>query len=314
MKLKKPKFWDFKKPNFLSFLLLIFTVPLLLNNFFLNLKNKKKIINLRTICIGNIYLGGTGKTPTTIELYKILKKQNYNVSTAKKFYKSQEDEQNLLKKETDLICYDTRKSIIHKAIHEKKEVLIFDDGLQDKNITYDMQFVCFDSNTWIGNGQLIPAGPLREKISSLKKYDGVFLKNSKNKYYNEILKNINSRIEIFNTEYQISNLNQFNLNFDYMIFSGIGNPNDFKNILVENKFNIKDELIYPDHFNYTLKDIEFIKKRANDINAGIITTEKDYMRIKKENRNGINFLKINLKIHDEKRLINFINDNINDKS
>ena len=61
------------------------------------------------------------------------------------------------------------------ALNKSKEVIIFDDGLQEKDIDYDLKIVCFKNKNWIGNGQLIPAGPLREKIESLKKYDVVFL-------------------------------------------------------------------------------------------------------------------------------------------
>ena len=98
MKFKKPIFWDLKKPSFISNILLPFTIIIKLNNFLLNLKSKKKVQKIKTICIGNIYIGGTGKTPTTIKLFQILKKLTDNLSTAKKFYKSQNDEQIILKK------------------------------------------------------------------------------------------------------------------------------------------------------------------------------------------------------------------------
>ena len=63
---------------------------------------------------------------------------------------------------------------LKKAIEEKYEVAIFDDGLQDKTISYDLSFVCFNKKNFIGNGRLIPAGPLRERLSSIKKYKNVF--------------------------------------------------------------------------------------------------------------------------------------------
>jgi len=73
MMLKKPKFWDYKKPNYISYLLRPFTLPIIINNFFFNLvKNDKKYQNIKTICLGNIYVGGTGKTPLSIKISKIL--------------------------------------------------------------------------------------------------------------------------------------------------------------------------------------------------------------------------------------------------
>ena len=85
----KPKFWDLKKPNLLSKILIIFTFPLIINNFLAKLKTKEKFKNIKIICIGNIYLGGTGKTPSVIKVYNLLKKLDFKVATAKKFYKSQ---------------------------------------------------------------------------------------------------------------------------------------------------------------------------------------------------------------------------------
>ena len=112
MKFKKPKFWDLKEPNLISYLLLPFTLPIILNNFFLKFKSTKKNHAIKTICVGNIYLGGTGKTPTVMKIYQILKDLEINVSTAKKFYSSQYDENVILKKKTNFLTPKKRKEII----------------------------------------------------------------------------------------------------------------------------------------------------------------------------------------------------------
>ena len=98
-----------------------------------------------------------------------------------------------------------------------------------------------------------------------------------------------------------------------MFFCGIGNPSNFKNTLLKNKFNIIDEIIFPDHFDYKNKDIKNIKDRARKNNACIITTEKDYVKISQTDNNDINFLEIDLKIEDEDKLIKFINSKLNEK-
>ena len=306
MNIKKPKFWDFKKPNLTSYLLIPFTIPLLINNFFLNKKNKK-IREIKSICVGNIYIGGTGKTPTAIKLYEILKKIEPQICTGKKFYSNHEDEKIILEKKTNLISEESREKIIQIAIKEKQKIIIFDDGLQDKKLDFDLKFVCFEAENWIGNGELIPAGPLREKISSLKKYDAVFLKDSElNKNVQEIIKNYNQNIEVFHTSYQIKNFHSFDLSKKFLVFSGIGNPKNFINILNKNNFEIIDQIIFSDHYNYKKEDIDFIKDRAKKINAEIITTEKDFVKISKFDNKNINFLEIDLKIENEKKLINFI--------
>ena len=308
MQIIKPKFWDLKKPNLLSYLLLPFTIPVRINNILLDLKSKKKDQRIKTICVGNIYVGGTGKTPTTIKLYQLLKQQGFEVVTANKNYKKHLDEKIILEKKTETISSKDRKEIIDKAISMKKKILIFDDGLQDKKISYDIEFVCFDQKNWLGNGLLLPSGPLREKIKSLKKYSCVFLKKNGEDISNKIqlIKNINPNIKIFYTHFEPLNIDQFDKSEKYLIFSGIGNPNDFKSLLIKNKLNIIDEIIYPDHYMYNESDIIRIKKHANNLGAKIITTEKDYVKISHLDKEDINFLEVDLVIDNEKKLTDFI--------
>ena len=308
MKFKKPLFWDLEKPNILSNILNPLTFFIKINNYILNLKKKKLSQKLKTICIGNIYLGGTGKTPTTIKLYNYLKKLNIKVSTAKKFYNKQNDELKILEEKTNLISGKTRGEIISIAKQKSRELLIFDDGLQDKYVTYNLEFVCFDTNNWIGNGRLIPAGPLREDLKSLKKYDGVFLKdeNDNTSSIISLIKSINPNIEIFKTNYKITNLDKFNLSDNFLIFSGIGNPESFKRILKKKDFRILKEIIFPDHYQYTEKDVKEIQFLADKMNAKIITTEKDFVKIRNFQNKNIKFLEVELEIFAKKELLEFI--------
>ena len=308
MNLKKPSFWDFKKPNLLSYFLLPLTLPIIIRNFFFTTLKKKKFTEIKTICVGNIYLGGTGKTPLCIKIYEILKEKNLNVATVKKFYKKQKDEQLLLQKKTTNITANTRKEAVLESIKKKHSILIFDDGLQDSQIDYDKKLVCFKSDNWIGNGQIIPAGPLREKISSLKRFDAIFLNGNKdyNKELKEKILRINSNIKIFQTNYKISDINKYDLNSEYLIFSGIGEPKDFKNLLIENGFKIKKEIIFSDHFEYTSKEINKILDLAKNENLKILTTEKDYMKLSQSLNKEISFLDIDLEIENQKELINFL--------
>jgi len=312
MKIIKPKFWDKKRPNFFSYLLLPFTLLLTVNNFFRNYSPKLKTKKIKTICVGNIYLGGTGKTPTVIKLFEILKTFNEKVAIAKKFYTSQIDEITLLKKKTSLIIGNKRTEIIRDALKKKNNVLIFDDGLQDKNIDYDLKIVCFDALNWVGIGLLFPAGPLREKIDSLKKFDAVLLKNLTNPdfKFDALIKKINPSIKIFNSIYKIKNFKDFDLSKKYLIFSGIGNPNSFKKILINNHFKIFDENIYPDHYKYNDNDISNIINKANNLNLDIITTEKDFVKIPNKFHNKIKFLSIDLEFYEEEKLINFLKSKI----
>ena len=313
MNFKKPIFWDLKKPNIFSYLLLPFTIPVIINNFFLGIQKKYKFSKIKTVCIGNIYLGGTGKTPLTIKLYNIIKKMGFDVITAKKFYSNQIDEQNLLKAKTKSIVSKRRIDAINQAVNNSNQVIIFDDGLQEKKIDYDLKIVCFKKKNWIGNGQLIPSGPLREKIENLKNYDIVFLngKDDNTENIREIIHRLNPKIEIFESDYIIQNLKELDINSNYLIFSGIGDPVSFKEILLENNISVVKEIIFPDHYKYKKKDIENILQESKKLNAKILTTEKDFIKLSVDDVREINFLKIELKIVKEEKFINFINDKLN---
>ena len=312
MNLKKPIFWDSPKTNFISYLLIPFSLPIILRNFLFKFIKKEKSPNIKTICVGNIYLGGTGKTPLTIKIYEILKKLDNKVATVKKNHSNQKDEQILLKQKTSLIIAKSRKNAIQQGINQSYDILVFDDGLQEAKIDFDIKLVCFKSKNWIGNGRLLPAGPMREKISSLKRFDAVFLNgNSSNfeKIENQI-KKINSNIKIFRTLYKISNIQKYDLNSKYLIFSGIGNPSDFKDILLENKFDVTREMVFPDHYDYDLNDFEKIQNSARNESLKILTTEKDYMKIDLDLSKNIKFLKIDMHINNEEELINYLKQSI----
>ena len=316
MILKKPKFWDLKKSSFLVYLFYPLTIFVKINNIISSFIPKKKFTQIKTICVGNLYIGGTGKTPTTLFLYNLLNKMSFNPVTAKKFYNNQIDEQKFLKDNSNFISCSNRKEIVKKAIEMKYDLIIFDDGLQEKWINYDIKFACFDSEKWIGNGYLIPSGPLREKINTLKNYHGIFLKivnnDSNLDYIYKKIKNINPNIEIFESNIQIKNINKFDINKNYIIFSGIGNPDSFRKLLLKNQFKIIEEINFPDHYNYQDKDISEIINKANSNNAEIITTEKDFKRIPQNFKEKISFLEINMKIKDENKLVQFLKTKINE--
>ena len=250
----------------------------------------------KKICVGNIYVGGTAKTPLTIKIYQILNKLDINACTIKKFYKSHYDEQKMLSEKTKLYCEKNRIDGLNKAILDNKDVAIFDDGLQDRLINYDLKIVCFNDLKLIGNGFLIPAGPLREKINSISKYDMAFINGNEvdNSKLKLLLKTYNANIEIFETNYKAINIKEFNINDEYMVFSGIGNPESFRQTLINNNIKITKEVIFPDHYNYTHKDIDQIKYQAKKFNLKILTTEKDYIKIKSIDNNDIRYLKVEL--------------------
>ena len=298
MKLKKPKFWDYEKPNLISNIL--FPISKIFEIFANIKKRKTNIKNIKTICVGNIYLGGTGKTSISIELKKILDGLNIKSCFIKKYYKNQKDEQNLLKKFGKVFVDKSRLKALENANLEKYQVAIFDDGLQDKNLNYDLSFVCFNKKNFIGNGRMIPSGPLRENLNKLNKYKNIFLNGNDENKKNLIEKitHLKSNLNIYESKYIPLNINDFNLNENYIIFSGIGNHQTFVDMLKINKFIIIKNFEYPDHYDYTKNDIDNLKKIAMENNAKIVTTEKDYLRLNIELRKNINYLAVYLKIDE----------------
>ena len=239
MNLKKPKFWDYKYPNIFAYLFL----PLAyLVQFFkiLQKRNNNKNLKIKTICVGNIYIGGTGKTSLSIKINEILNKKKIKSCFVKKYYENQLDEQKLLKKNGRLFLASKRLNALRQAEKGNYEVAILDDGLQDSSIKCDIDLVCFNNINWIGNGMTIPSGPLRENINNLKKYKNIFLNGNLENLENlkkQILK-INPNINIYFGKYEPKNLNEFNLQDKYLAFSGIGNHQTFISMIKNYGFKI----------------------------------------------------------------------------
>jgi len=303
MKLKKPKFWDYQKPNLYSYLLLPFSI---IFNLISKLRLKPRALNsqIKTICVGNIYVGGTGKTSLAIRIKEIFEEENIKVCFVKKFYLDQADEQKLLNKNGRLFTSIKRATALNEAISNGYKVAIFDDGLQDVSIKYDLEIVCFNNLNWIGNGFTLPSGPLREDINNLKFYDNVFLNGNEENLIDikDKIKKINPKIKINQGRYVPLNIKDFDTNLNYLAFSGIGNHKTFIDMLKNNNLKIIHDLEFPDHYQYLEKDFIKITDNAKNCNAKIITTEKDYMRLDAFDKTEILFIESNLEILDE---INF---------
>ena len=299
MKLIKPKFWETK--NFISLILYPLSIITYLVNITKTFSTKKKF-EIKTICIGNIYIGGTGKTSLAIEINELLRKK-FKTVFIKKNYKNQLDEINLLNNKGNIISASSRESALLSAVNKKYQLAILDDGLQQKNINYDLKIVCFNSEYGTGNEFMLPAGPLRENLDIIKNYDLIFLNGEKkNKKLLSKLKSINKNSKIFEGKYKPLNLKKFNLKKKYLMFCGIGNPHEFEKTLIKYKFKICEKIIFPDHYKLTNIDLKKLNDKAKKEKSLLITTEKDFFRLNKTQRKNIKFLKIKLEIKNKKNL------------
>ena len=302
MKFFKPKFWDKNQISLFAILLFPITLLIKLLNFFRRLLIKTYHCSIPVICVGNIYLGGTGKTPFCIELFSILKNLNKNPVFIRKKYESFQDEINLLKQIGPTYESSKRINAVNDAIQSKADIAILDDGFQDFSVKKDLSIVCFNEKQWIGNGMVVPSGPLREELSALKRASCVIINGKKNADIENQIFNKNKEIKIFYTKYRAQNIVEFE-NKKVTAFAGIGNPINFFNLLKDNNIDILEKISFPDHYNYFNKDLEKLINKANENNTILLTTEKDYLRIDENYRKNINYVKIKVEIENQNQLI-----------
>ena len=307
MKIKKPKFWDNKKLSFLAIILIPISLLYLFFSYIDKLK-KKKYFKIPVICVGNIYLGGTGKTPLVIEIFKILKYLGKNPGFIKKYYNYIQDEINILEKTGPTFVSKKRNEAIKKLINNNHDVAILDDGFQDFTMNKKFSLICFNSRQWIGNGLPLPSGPLRELFSSIKRAECIIINGEKDiNFESKILKEKN--VKIFYSKYVPTNIDKFK-NLKIIAFAGIGNPLNFFDLLNRYNLNVIDTISYPDHYNYNDDDLNFLLKKAEKLDATLLTTEKDYLRLDNNLKKNIELLKVELEIENKKEFTELIKSNI----
>ena len=302
MKLFKPKFWKSNK-NFFTILLiplsLITWVYIILKKTFI----QKVEFNIPVICVGNIFIGGTGKTPLSIHIARKLSENGKNPAIVRKYYKSHIDEHKMiLSYYNKLILNLSRSKGIYEALEKGYDAVILDDGFQDYKIKKNLSIICFNSNQLIGNGYLFPSGPLRESLGSLRNANILIINGDRSLDFEQKILKIQKDLKIYYSNYKPLNIQEFK-NKKLLVISGIGNPENFFKILKDNQMNIQKKMVYPDHYEFTknemLKIIEYAKK--NDFQ--IVMTEKDYYKIKDFSLENIKYLKVKLEIEKEEEFI-----------
>ncbi len=312
MKLYKPKFWE-KKNNFISIILLplVFLVKIIV--YFKRKFTSEINFKIPIICVGNIYIGGTGKTPLSIFIAKEIKKAGKNPAIIRKFYRGHSDEHLLIKKYfSNLILDKSRINGIKLSLKKGHDFAILDDGFQDYKIKKTISILCFNQRQLIGNGLLFPAGPLRESLNSLKRADIVIINGKKDGNFEKLVLKKNKNIDIFYSNYRPTNINHFK-NEKLMAVAGIGNPDNFFELLHDNDLHVYEKLIFPDHHKFSKPDISKIIDISAKKKLKIIMTEKDFYKIKDLNLPNFDYLKVELEIENKEKLIKKIL-NINDKN
>ena len=307
VKIFKPKFWDNEKFNFFSLILFPFSLVTLLIIYFKKHFIIKRKFKIPIICIGNIYIGGTGKTPTSIWLAQEISKLGFRTAILRKLYKNHYDEYNQIKNSySNLIVNKNRIKGLTELENNGYDLAILDDGLQDYKIKKDLSIVCFNSNQLIGNGLVIPAGPLRESLKAIENADLVLINGEKNEQFEKKLLKINRKLKILYSSYKPTNIEEFK-NHNLLALAGIANPENFFKLLEKNNLIIREKLIFPDHYKFDKSEIQNIIAKAEKNNLKIVMTEKDFFKVNNFNLDNINYLKVSLEIPNKKDIINEIN-------
>lgn len=270
--------------------------------------------NCQVISVGNITLGGTGKTSLVEFIAQYLKKQGRKIAIISRGYKrkltacsayqltayeTMGDESYMLKtklKDVPILVDANRRRAIKRAISDYAvDTVILDDAFQQWRIKKDLEIVTIDATEPFGNRYLIPRGILREPLSSLVRADiFVLTKTNLNPDIQDIkdyLNSINPLATIVESMhnptgfYALSKSDEL-LNTDTLkgrtvtLFSGIGDPDSFENLIISMGVNVGLVFRFPDHHCYSQKDLDNIIRQSQSKNIDtVITTEKDAARL-----------------------------------
>lgn len=299
----------------------IFYLVLSLRKYFYEINVfKSNKVKVPVIVIGNITLGGTGKTPIIICLAKAFQKKKLNIGVIARGYKSKlshvrevlessnyldvGDEPLLLKKKLECPLYVganrfmTAKKLLDD--YPNTDIILSDDGLQHYNLLRDFEIIVVDGMRAFGNKFLLPVGPLREPLVRLKNVDAVIINGSSKtdkKIFNVFLAKELEEKFFFSVNRKKKIRCDKLKDKEIIAMTGIGNPDRFFNTLKSKDIKFIKR-IFPDHYEFKQKDFDtFIGKT-------IVMTEKDAIKCTNIYHNDIWVLPVALSI--EKRFVNKI--------
>ena len=275
---------------------------------------QQKTFNTKIISIGNISIGGTGKTPMIETISKELTKNNISHCIVSRGYKKKikgtvivSNQQEIISsieqsgdepfmlahslKNIPIIVGDKSQSIEIAIKKFKPQLILLDDGFQSLKIKRDCDIVLVDLSREFNYYKLLPLGFLREPISSLKRASLIiFTKSNKSiieseKIKNLVLKNINNSVKVYNSnlEEQIKRYDfekqcfindTVDVKNSFVACAGLANNHLFKNMIEEKYPTNNIFYLYPDHHNYNAQDIIDIKESLKQINSKILVTTK----------------------------------------
>jgi tetraacyldisaccharide 4'-kinase len=263
-------------------------------------------VNSRVISIGNITIGGSGKTPIAGFIANSLISRGKKVALVARGYgrldktpivvnsdeeidwrKCGDEPAVLARKVKGLTIYvdSDKTSAANKAANDGFEYIIIDDGFQHRKLNRDLDIVCLDGNNPFGNGLLLPSGRLREPRRALKRADAIILVDSQPKSATIKLKKAVTILNANKIFEGIKSLNGGSIDLTgkkVIGFCGLGNPESFRNSLVKCGCLLSGFMTFRDHHIYDEEDIFRISKQVCvEQAAGAVTTMKDFVKLEK---------------------------------
>lgn len=294
------------------------------NSFFDNSVFKSEKVGIKVISVGNITVGGSGKTPLVIFVTNLLKNAGYKVGVLSRGYGRRSKGFKLVSKGDEILtsveeCGDeiiqtVLECKVAAAVSENRvkgakrliketnvNALVLDDAFQHRWIARDVDLVVIDQDflnrkTTLTHN-LLPLGDLREGFESLKRADAIVLNRkffNKEKLSEEFKEHITGK-KIFTAYYKAMSFVDVMRKIEYsledfkgqdsLVVSGIANPQSFLKILEKADVNTRNRLIFSDHKNYTAKEVQKIRKQFYTSNShSVVTTEKDAVKLSRFNR------------------------------
>jgi tetraacyldisaccharide 4'-kinase len=302
--LKAPKFWYLKKDTILSRSLYPLSLLFRLGTKLRNIISRTHKFSFPIICIGNIVVGGAGKTPVAIKIGGLLKLAGYNPHFISKGYagvikrstlieswhspKSVGDEPLLLSTIAPTWIGEDRVNSIRLAKNMGADCIIMDDGFQNPTIHKDFSIIVINASQEFGNTRVMPAGPLRESIKSGLSRTNLIIVIGE--ITNNLQKNIPDHIPVIQAKFKINNENKIFKGQKITAFAGIAYPEKFFTSLREQGAKIIKEVTYPDHHIYDENDLLNLAETANKTQSILVSTQKDFVRIPKPYRSLVNTL------------------------
>lgn len=306
--MKAPHFWYHEPATLMDRLLALLLQPLgpvyAAQTAMRMRKAKPANVNAAVICVGNLTMGGTGKTPVTMALLSVLREAGINAQALSRGYggsvkgplcvdlgrhtaKDVGDEPLLLARAAPVWISRNRLAGAEAAILHQAEAIIMDDGHQNPQLHKDVSILVVDAEAGWGNGRVFPAGPLREHLDDgLARADAIVLMIPAPDYEPDY-----DRLGL--TEVEVPVLKAW-LEPDsappdttLFAFAGIGRPEKFFNALAIAGARIGGTKAYPDHHEFSRNDLRQLRSLAETAGAQLMTTEKDLVRIPAADREGI---------------------------